>query len=280
MVRSYLSGVRRDVSRNWRRAKHRWTAPELGEGDILDALGRLSPAQPRVLMVHSSLSACGLVRGGPMTVIQAIRSWNAGGTLAMPAHSYCYPTSTAAAPVFDLTATPSVVGRITETFRQQPRVLRSLHPTHSLAVEGAGGEAMIAGHQACSTPCGAGTPYARLVQMDAAVLMFGATLDTYTLFHTAEDTAAVPYLYEPQPVGLRFAGPAGAEQVLTMRKHDMGVARSFAAKDSWLEERGFLRRVRLGAGELLLLPRARQVHDAVVAELRRDPGFLTARSAA
>lgn len=280
MVRSYLRGVRHGVSQSWRRAKRRWTAQELGEREILDALDRLSPARPRVLMVHSSLSACGLVRGGPMTVIQAIRSWNAGGTLAMPAHSYCYPAGSAAAPVFDPATTPSVVGRITETFRQLPGVLRSLHPTHSLAVEGPGGEAMIAGHQACSTPCGAGTPYERLVQMDAAVLMFGATLEAYTLFHTAEDAAGVPYLYDPQPVSLRFVDSARVERGMTMRKHDMGVARSFAAKDSWLEARGLLRRVRLGAGELLLLPQARPVHDAVVAELRRDAGFLTARPAA
>ena len=277
MQRSYLSGVRHSARRSWRRARHRWTAPEIGEREILDALGRLSPAQPRALMVHSSLSACGLVQGGPLTVIQALRTWNAGGTLAMPAHSYCYPTGSHAAPLFDPESTPSVVGAITEAFRRQPGALRSLHPTHSLAVESVGGPAIIAGHETCATPCGADTPYARLVQMDAAILMFGTTLDAYTLFHTAEDAAAVAYLYEPRPVGLRFIDPNGIEHSMTMRKHDMTMTRSFEAKDAWLEERGLLRRVGLGAGELLLLPHARHVHDAVVAQLRHDPWFLTAR---
>lgn len=280
MLKSYLRGVRHSARRSWRRARRRWTAPEIGEREILDALGRLSPALPRLLMVHSSLSACGLVQGGPLTVIRALRTWNGGGTLAMPAHSYCYPMGGEGAPVFDLATTPSVVGAITEAFRHEPGVLRSLHPTHSLAVEGAGGPAIIAGHEACATPCGAATPYARLVQMDAAILMFGATLDAYTLFHTAEDAAAVAYLYEPLPVSLRFSGPDHLEHSMTMRKHDMTVARSFSAKAAWLEERGLLRRVGLGAGELLLLPHARQVHDAVVDQLRRDSWFLTARDPA
>ena len=277
MLRSYLRGVRHSARRGWRRARRQWTAPEIGEREILDALERLSPDLPRPLMVHSSLSACWLVRGGALTVIRALRTWNRGGTLAMPAHSYCYPMGGAGAPVFDLAVTPSVVGAITEAFRRQPGVLRSLHPTHSLAVEGAGGPAIITGHETCATPCGTDTPYARLVQMDAAILMFGTTLDAYTLFHTAEDAAAVAYLYEPQPIGLRFIDSNGCEHSMTMRQHDMTVTRSFEVKDAWLEARGLLRRVGLGAGELLLLPHARQVHDAVVGELRRDPWFLTAR---
>jgi aminoglycoside 3-N-acetyltransferase len=277
MLRSYLRGLRHSAQRSWRRARRQWAAPQIGEREILDAFDRLSMDPPRSLMVHSSLSACGPVQGGPLTVIHALRTWNAGGLLAMPAHSYCYPMAGAAAPVFDVVTTPSVVGAITEAFRRQPGVVRSLHPTHSLAVEGAGGPALIAGHETCATPCGAGTPYARLVQMDAAILMFGTTLDAYTLFHTAEDAAAVAYLYEPQPVGLRFIEPGGRERSMTMRKHDMTVTRAFAAQDAWLEERGLLRRTGLGAGELLLLPHARQVHDAIVGELRRDPRFLTAR---
>jgi aminoglycoside 3-N-acetyltransferase len=262
------------AARTWRKVKWRWTAPEVGEREILDALLRLAPAPPAVVMIHSSLSACGRVPGGPLTVLRALRSWTRGGTLAMPAHSYCYPRGGDIAPVFDPGATPSVVGAISDAFWRQPGVLRSLHPTHSLAAEGIAASGLVADHEVCATPCGPGTPYARLVQMDAAVVMFGTTLNAYTLFHTAEDAAGVGYLYEPQPVGLRFLDANRRVQPMTMRKHDMNISRSFAAKHTWLEQRGLLRRAVLGAGELLLLPHAKDVHDAVVAELRRDPGFL------
>ena len=42
-----------------------------------------------------------------------------------------------------------------------------------------------------------------MVRQDASVLMFGVTLNSYTLFHTAEDEAEVPYCYEEEPYSLR-----------------------------------------------------------------------------
>jgi aminoglycoside 3-N-acetyltransferase len=135
---------------------------------------------------------------------------------------------------------------------------------------------LVAGHEKCDTPCGRDTPYERLVKQDAAVLMFGATMNSYTLFHTAEDAAMAPYLYESQPIKLRLRGWDRHEREMMMRKHDMTIARTFTAKDRWLEEKGLLRRIKLGWGDLLLLPHSRQVHEAVVEQLRRDPWFLAA----
>jgi hypothetical protein len=103
--------------------------------------------------------------------------------------------------------------------------------------------------------------------------MFGARLDAYTLFHTAEDAAAVPYLYYPEPVTLRMRDGADL-RLLTSRRQDMTVPRSFAQMDRWLEERSLLRRRRLGMGELLFIPRAGDAHEALVAALRQDPLLL------
>lgn len=192
----------------------------------------------------------------------------------MPTHSYCYPNPAGEAPLFDARVTRSVVGTITETFRKIPGVQRSIHPTHALSALGPAAAALVEGHQSCETPCGQQTPYERLIADDATVLMFGVTLDAYTFFHTAEDAAAVPYLYESSPATLRYLDVDRREHPLTMRRHDMGVARRFSEKDTWLESRGLLRRLRLGRGELLVIPHARQAHDAIVSELRRDPWFL------
>lgn len=254
------------------------SAPELDCADVLAALRALLPDAPRLLIMHSSLSACGRIAGGPATVIDAVQTWNAGGTTTMPTHAYCYPRPDGEVPLFDGRTTGSVVGAITEAFRQMPDVQRSLHPTHALSALGPAKQAIVAGHEACDTPCGPHTPYEKLITADAAVLMFGVSLDAYTFFHTAEDAAAVPYLYEPSPVRLRYLDAARQEQALTMRRHDMQVARSFREKDTWLESRGLLRRQPLGRGELLLIPHARRAHEALVTQLRRDPWFLTTRA--
>jgi aminoglycoside 3-N-acetyltransferase len=250
----------------------------LTEADLRDCLRSFTPSPVGSVMVHSSLSACGSIEGGAGTVVRALREWLDGDTLAMPAHTYCYPEGAAPAPLFDPKATPSVVGAITEQFRQEPGVLRSLHPSHSLAAEGPDAASLIADHDRCETPCGAGSPYERLVQANGGVLMFGARLDAYTLFHTAEDAAGVPYLYYSQPVNLRMRDGAG-ERTLTSRRQDMTVPRCFAEMDRWLEARGLLTRRRLGLGELLFVPRTGDAHEALVAALRENPLLLVAPSA-
>lgn len=258
----------------------RLSSPALGAEEISAVLSSLSLDAPRTLMVHSSLSACGHFRRGCLEVIDALRDWNAGGTLAMPAHSYCYPDAEGRAPVFDPRRSLSRVGAITDCFWRQPGVLRSLHPTHSLACEGPHAAHLVAGHERCQTPCGAGTPYEKMIKEDAAVLMWGVTLDAFTFLHTAEEAAMVPYLYEPGLVPLKMLSPDGAVIDFPMRRQDMKVSRRFAALDVWLEERGLLQRRRLGRGELLFMPHSLQVHEAVVSELRRDPWFLTTRMTA
>jgi aminoglycoside 3-N-acetyltransferase len=237
----------------------------------LESFGRL---RATVLLVHSSLSACGHIAGGAPMVLKTLRSWGKLSSLAMPTHTYCYPRGNKPASCFDPAQTSSVVGVITDIFWRQPRVTRSLHPTHSLACEGPLAEEFCRGHEFTDTPCGKGTPYERLVQRDAAVLMFGVSLNAYTLFHTTEDAANVPYLYEPRGYTLAVKNPSGLTIPFPMRRQDMSVDRRFAAMDVWLEKRGLLFRRALGLAELLYVPSAAAVHYTLIEELLRDPWFL------
>jgi aminoglycoside 3-N-acetyltransferase len=273
-----LTSAARQLRGQLRRAaafQRRWWGPIINEADIVSALRALSAQPLRIVMVHSSLSIFGRIAGGAGTVLRALRAWQPDATLAMPAHSYCYPKPAEAAPVFDVRRSPSVVGRITDAFWQQPGVLRSLHPTHSLAAIGSDAEQLIRGHEQCDTPCGTGTPYARLVSRDAAVLMFGAPMLSYTLFHTAEDAAAVPYLYYPERVRVRYRAGDGTIRELAMRRHDTTVKRSFDSAGNWLEQNGLLHAARLGDGPLRFIPSARAAHQRIVEELSRAPLFLT-----
>lgn len=269
--------VRRRIGREIRRV-NRWLHP-LSWRQVLEALETFGPFPTQGLMVHSALSACGYIRGGPAAVIQVLRTWIRERDLVMPTHTYCYPDKDSRAPRFDHAVTPSRVGAITDAFWRQPHVVRSLHPTHSLACLGAGAKKLCAGHELCDTPCGVGTPYEKLVTQEFSVLMFGVTLNTYTLFHTAEDAAQVPYLYENRPYRLQVVDRAGQIQRVTMRRHDMSIIRCFAEMDSWLEQRGLLVRRSLGLGQLLFIPYAGAAHQQLVEALQIDPLLLVARAA-
>jgi aminoglycoside 3-N-acetyltransferase len=248
---------------------------QLSPVELHAALAGLGKPRNSVVMVHSSLSACGYVPGGAAAVIDALRTWCAGSTLAMPTHTYCYPASDGSVSAFDPTSTPSVVGAITDAFWRRPGVVRSLHPTHSLAADGSMAAELIAEHEQCNTPCGSGTPYHRLVQWDAAVLMFGVRLDCYTLFHTAEDAANVPYLYENKPYVLQVREPTGEVRDFPLRRQDMKVPRRFVEMDKWLENRGLCQRWRCGRGELLWVPHTAAVHATLCEALQSDPWLLT-----
>lgn len=261
------------VFRRYKRAKRKLI--RLNEAKILEALQSCGTFDADLLFVHSSLSACGSIEGGPATVVSALRTWiSDSAALAMPTHTWSYPDKTGDAPIYDFTSTPSVVGTITNYFWREPGVVRSLHPSHSLACSGPGAEKLCSDHESYETPCGPGTPYQRIAQGNTSVLMFGATMDSYTLFHTAEDAAELPYLYAPEQVTLRTKGVDGSVKSLQMWRQDMGVARRFAATVDWLSEQGLLVRRKLGLSELLFVPNARALHETMVDTLRRDPLFL------
>ena len=251
----------------------------LPAGGVREGLAAFGRPQNKLVMIHSSLSACGYIFGGEGAVVRLLREWCSGSTLVMPTHTYCYPDSQGNVVAFDPSATPSVVGIVTDCFWRERGSLRSRHPTHSLAAQGPLAEALIAGHENCETPCGPGSPYERLVEWSAGVLMFGATLNSYTLFHTAEDAADVSYLYEPRRYELKSVKPSGAIQSVKTKRHDMSVERRFAKIDGWLEGQGLLHRRLLGRGELLWIPDAAAAHRALVEKLRHDSLFLVSAQA-
>ncbi len=259
--------------RRFKRARRKLV--RLNEAKIREALDSCGAFKADLLLVHSSLSACGSIDGGPATVISALRSWITDrAALALPTHTWSYPDATGVAPVYDFKATPSVVGTITNHYWRQPGVVRSQHPSHSLAVSGPGAEELCRDHELRETPCGAGTPYLQIAEGNSSVLMFGATMDSYTLYHTAEDSAEVPYLYMPEQVTLRTLSTDNVVREVPMWRQDMSVPRRFEATADWLVEQGLLVRRKLGLGELLFVPSARALHERVVEEMRRDPLFL------
>jgi len=265
------------ILRRLKRAKRQLV--RLNEDKILEALKTCAPRQERPLLMHSSLSACGFMTDGPATVILALQRWMTDDVgLALPTHTWSYPDALGVVPIYDFSSTPSVVGTITNYFWKQTGVERSLHPSHSIAYRGPDAVTFVAEHEHCETPCGRGTPYERLIEQDGTVLMFGATLDAYTLFHTAEDATEVPYLYMPERLNLRSRDRQGKVRDIPTWRQDMGVTRRFGEMESWLESQHLLERRKLGSGTLLYIPRAGDLHKRMVTELRQDPFLLVHES--
>ena len=78
----------------------------LDETRILNTVKTFGAFNSNILLVHSSLSACGHINGGAGTVVEALRGWIRDRTLAMPTHTYCYPDSRGTVPIFEVCLTP------------------------------------------------------------------------------------------------------------------------------------------------------------------------------
>ncbi|CAN5886530.1 aminoglycoside 3-N-acetyltransferase [soil metagenome] len=170
----------------------------------LEKLG-LRPAG--LVMVHCRMSAIGRVVGGAETVVHALLD------VLGPEGTLMAYTGWQDAPPDDLGVLDEAArrayleehppydprtalssrdhGRVPEAMRTWLKSRHSWHPEAGVAAIGPLADAITASHP-YDDAYGAGTPYARLVELGGRVAMLGAPLETVTLVHHAEAVAKVP----------------------------------------------------------------------------------------
>jgi aminoglycoside N3'-acetyltransferase/acyl carrier protein len=158
------------------------------------------------VVMHSAFRVFNGFAGTPEQVIACVlKVIGESGTLAMV--SLPYTGSTAAylrtGVPFDVRQTRSAMGVITEIFRQTPGVVRSVNPAHPILAWGPAAPWLIADHEHTLYSCGKGSPFEKLVQLQAKALLFDVSLRTLTFFHYVQDLlqdTAPMNLYEDLPV--------------------------------------------------------------------------------
>lgn len=180
----------------------------VSQSDILDGLHRLGAAPTSHLMVHASLSAFGHVQGGASDIVAALEA-AAGpeGAVVIPSFRdairsdyYALRECHDGCPQ---TLCPSrergYTGAIGEAVRARPDAMRSCHPTHSWVGICHDARFLLAGHSHSPTPCGADSPFFRLMERDGLIVLLGVGLQSLTNMHSVEDVRNVPYLSAIDP---------------------------------------------------------------------------------
>ncbi|HYT05046.1 MAG TPA: AAC(3) family N-acetyltransferase [Gemmatimonadales bacterium] len=242
--------------------------------DLTSALRQLGVVPGDVLMVHSAFDRFLGFRGGPVDVVRALQEVvGARGTLLMPTIPFRGTAVEYALgnPVFDARQTVSRMGLITEVFRRSPGVVRSSHPTHSVAVWGSRADAIIAGHEHADTPCGRRTPYGRLLEYDGKILLAGVPANTMTFcYFVAEEVE--PQLRLPvltrETYPMRWRRADGRVQVTNVRLFSLDLDHDLSPLVRELQRREAWRERRVGRVRLVLLC-AREVYDAALALAER-----------
>lgn len=223
-------------------------------GDIVAGLRNLGVQPGDKLLVHSSLSSLGQVKGGAEAVIDAlIEAVSPGGTVLVPTLTGDETLSPTNPPLFDPANTPCWTGTIPETFRKRHDAVRSLHPTHSVAAIGPDALRLTADHINSVTPCDELSPYGKLAKCDNAyVLLVGVDHQVSTTFHHVEEIAGVDYHMQGEPAQATIVmGPERVTRHLLLHKY--GTSRDFGVLEPMLVERGIQRETVIGDAQVRLI---------------------------
>jgi aminoglycoside 3-N-acetyltransferase len=170
---------------------------------LKDDFQKLGISAGMTLLVHCSLTKIGWICGGPVTVIQVLLDiLGPDGTLIMPSHtsdnsdpkywenppvpSEWFDIIRQSTPAFQANITPTFnMGKLAETFRHWPGVLRSQHPLYSVIAVGQKAKLITDNHYEC---CGEQSPLARLYDCtdNGYVLLLGVQHRNNTSLHLAE----------------------------------------------------------------------------------------------
>ncbi len=158
--------------------------------DLIKDFKKIGIDPKGTLLVHSSMKAVGEVEGRADTVIDAFMEYMKDGLLIFPTHSWSEDNNQDN--IFNPKTEKSCVGILTNIFRKREGVLRSLHPTHSLAAYGKDAEEFIAGEENRKTPCPREGAYGKLYDRNAQILFLGCTLKSNTFIHGVEEWNQIP----------------------------------------------------------------------------------------
>ena len=157
--------------------------------DILKALEPYKCAVGKPVMVHTSLKAIGEIEGGGEVLLSALIEFftQNGGLLCIPTHTWDKE-------LLDLREKHTCLGVLPSLALERTDAVRTMHPTHSMAVFGDSDRvsAFIEGEESVDTPTSPNGCYGRLYSEDGYILLIGVGQEKNTFLHCVEEMLSVP----------------------------------------------------------------------------------------
>lgn len=187
------------------------------ENDLIEHIKQSGLKPTDTVHIHSSMKAVGETDDGVDTVLDAFIKYFDEGLLTFPSHTWA--TINKNNLLFDPLVEKPCVGIISSFFLKRPGVVRSLHPTHSVAAIGKSAENFIAGDEESSTPCSRKGCYGKLYDNNSKIVFLGCSLKSNTIIHGAEEWNNIPDRLSEDFLPLKIKKYSGEIVERPMRTH-------------------------------------------------------------
>lgn len=187
------------------------------KNDIIDSLINIGIKPTDTLLVHSSMKAVGEVENGADTVLDAFMEYMKDGLLIFPTHSWAQINDDYN--IFNPETEPSCVGILSNLFLKRPDVIRSWHPTHSVAAYGSDAAEYTFGEERWDTPCAREGCWGKLYDRKAKILFLGCSLRSNTFLHAVEEWNSIPNRIAATYQQLKIITPDGKIIDRPLRRH-------------------------------------------------------------
>ncbi|MGN0160028.1 MAG: AAC(3) family N-acetyltransferase [Lachnospiraceae bacterium] len=249
------------------------------KNDLIRQLQDMGLTGEETILIHSSMKAIGEVYQGADTVLDVWMDFFQKGLLLLPTHTW--KTVNEQNPIFNPKETPSCVGLLTNIFMHREGVVRSLHPTHSIAGFGRDANVYLSGEDDVTTPCAPHGVYDRLRERNGMILLVGVGHERNTFIHSIEEVLNVPNRLSSTPMKLDIVMPDGKTKRVYMRKHynanQPHISEDFVKLTDAYYECGAARKVHFGDAQCILCD-AKGVFNVTRKVLQKDPEWFVTSS--
>jgi aminoglycoside 3-N-acetyltransferase len=230
------------------------------DGEKLKArLRQMGIQENDTLLVHANFEPNSGFKGTPLELVNAlVELVGEKGNLLMvsipfrgAAYDYLMMNKT-----FHIKKTLSMMGLVTEMFRRREGTLRSFHPTHPVLAYGKHAEWLVADHERCLFPCGAGSPFEKFRQLHGKILFFDVGFGAITFFHYVEELLKdrLPFpVYDERLFSVTGVNAKGENHTIQTYAFNKRITRRAEKLEAEMCRQGKIQTANIGNSRLMLL---------------------------
>ncbi len=222
--------------------------------DFVNALREVNINKKDIVFIHSDISVFGkLATLDRNFLLQALintikETIGEDGIIIMPTFSYSFCNNE----LYDVTNTKSTVGVLTEYFRKQPDVNRTIHPIFSVAIWGNHKNEFL---NISKDSFDENSIFGKFHQMNGKIVFLGTPFQSCTYIHYIEQMHGIPYRYMKTFKGKIRIGDMEYKDEFTyfVRFLDKNVILDTSRLEKHLFGKGLMNEVKLGNGRILTI---------------------------